>query len=98
MPMRCKNRILLLLLCFPVAVLADADGERAALVKLVHELDGLEPLVAAAQAQADQDGRVHFQYDWLLLDIERIKLGIQEHLTSPRQARRFPPLQGDYRR
>lgn len=98
MPMRCKNEILLLLLCVPLSVLADADGERSALARLIHELEGLEPLVAAAQAQADQDGRVHFQYDWLLLDIERIKLGIQEHLTSPRQARRIQPLQGDYRR
>lgn len=96
--MRCNKRLLLILLCLPWPVLADLDGERTALAKLVHELDGLEPLIAEAQAQADQAGRLQFQYDWLLLDIQRIKLGIQEHLTAPRQARSFPPLKGDYRR
>lgn len=96
--MLCKIRLVLILLCLPWPVLADIDGERTALVKIIHELDGLEPLIATAQAQADEDGRVQFQYDWLLLDIERIKLGIQEHLTAPRQARSFPPLKGDYRR
>lgn len=96
--MLCKKRLLLILLCLPWPVLADLDGERTALAKLMHELDGLEPLIAAARAQADQSGRLQFQYDWLLLDIQRIKLGIQEHLTAPRQARSFLPLQGDYRR
>lgn len=96
--MLCKIRLVIILLCLPWPVLADMDGERTALAKIIHELDGVEPLIAAAQAQADEDGRVQFQYDWLLLDIERIKLGIQEHLTAPRQARSFPPLKGDYRR
>lgn len=96
--MFCKKQLLLILLCLPGPVLADLDGERTALAKLIHELEGLEPLIVAAEAQADQEGRVQFKYDWLLLDIERIKLGIQEHLMAPRQARHFPPLQGDYRR
>jgi len=96
--MLCNKRLLLILLCLPWPVLADLDGERTALAKLMHELDGLKPLIAEAQAQADQSGRLQFQYDWLRLDIERIKLGIQEHLTAPRQARSFPPLKGDYRR
>lgn len=96
--MYCKKQLVLILLCLPWPVLADLDGERTALAKIVYELESLEPLIASAEAQADQDGRVQFQYDWLLLDIERIKLGIQEHLTAPRQARHFPPLQGDYRR
>lgn len=94
-----RRQWLWLVLIFRVtSVHADVDGERTALAQLVHELDALLPLVAKAQAQAEQTTRVQFQYDWLLLDIERIKLGIQEHLTAPKQARRVPPLQGDYRR
>ncbi len=79
-------------------VCADSDGERGALAQIIHELDALMPLLAKAQAQADLNTRVQFQYDWLALDIERMKLGIQEHLTAPRQARSIPPLKGDYRR
>ncbi|MDD2762122.1 MAG: RAQPRD family integrative conjugative element protein, partial [Methylomonas sp.] len=94
--MLCNKRLLLILLCLPGPVLADLDGERTALAKLMHELDGMEPLIAEAQSQAEQAGSLRFQYDWLFLDIERIKLGIQEHLTAPRQARSFPPLKGDY--
>lgn len=78
---------------------ADADGERAALVQVIHELKAVGPLVAEAAAQADPDARVRFQYDWLRQDLERMRLGIQQHIDAPRaQHRDFPPLRGDYRR
>ena len=93
------NKIaLMLLLGLSSGVHADADGERVALAKLIHELEALEPLIIQARSQADSDARVLFQYDWLMLDIERIRLGIREHLIAPRtQPRSFPPLKGDYR-
>jgi Plasmid protein of unknown function (Plasmid_RAQPRD) len=34
---------------------ADADGERAALARITHELQTLEPLIAAAATQANPD-------------------------------------------
>ncbi|MGR9052266.1 MAG: integrative conjugative element protein, RAQPRD family [Gammaproteobacteria bacterium] len=78
---------------------ADADAEKTALAKIMHELDALKPLIASARAQADDDARIRFQYDWLALDLDRIKLGIQEHLAAPQATpRSFPPLKGDYRR
>lgn len=80
-------------------VAADRDTERAALARLVHELDALEPLVQSAEAQADPDARVRFQYDWLRQDLARVRLGIEEHLNAPQaEPRQFPPLRGDYRR
>ena len=79
--------------------IADDDGERAALAKITHELQAIEPLIAEATAQANPDARVRFQYDWLRQDLERIRLGIQEHIDAPRsEPRSFPPLRGDYRR
>ncbi|MCG8023943.1 MAG: RAQPRD family integrative conjugative element protein [Candidatus Thiodiazotropha endolucinida] len=79
--------------------LADADGERAALSRIVHELQSLEPLIAEASSQANSDARIRFQYDWLRQDLIRIHLGIQEHIDAPRsEPRTFPPLRGDYRR
>ncbi len=78
---------------------ADADGERAALARIVHELQAMEPLITEAASQANPDARVRFQYDWLRQDLHRIRIGIQEHIDTPRsEPRTFPPLRGDYRR
>ncbi|MCU7804248.1 MAG: RAQPRD family integrative conjugative element protein [Candidatus Thiodiazotropha sp. (ex Lucinoma borealis)] len=79
--------------------LADADGERAALARIVHELQAIQPLITEAASQANPDARVRFQYDWLRQDLDRICMGIQEHIDTPRsEPRIFPPLRGDYRR
>jgi len=78
---------------------ADADGEREQLARVIHELQAIEPLLRAAQSQANPDARVRFRYDWLRQDLQRMRLGIQEHINAPRtQPRSFPPLRGDYRR
>jgi len=79
--------------------IADADGERAALARIIHELQAIDLLITEAASQANPDARVRFQYDWLRQDLDRIRLGIQEHIDAPRsEPRTFPPLRGDYRR
>ncbi|MBT2989924.1 MAG: RAQPRD family integrative conjugative element protein [Candidatus Thiodiazotropha sp. (ex Ctena orbiculata)] len=79
--------------------IADADGERAALARIAHELQTIEPLITEAASQSNPDARVRFQYNWLRQDLDRIRLGIQEHIDVPRsEPRSFPPLRGDYRR
>jgi RAQPRD family integrative conjugative element protein len=78
---------------------ADADGERSALARINHELQSIEPLITEAASQANPDARIRFQYDWLQQDLDRIRLGIQTHIDTPRsEPRTFPPLRGDYRR
>ena len=78
---------------------ADADAERAALARIAHELETLEPLIRTAESQANPDARVRFRYDWLRQDLARVRLGVQEHIDAPRaEPRTFPPLRGDYRR
>ena len=81
------------------AAFADADAEREALPKIIHELNALKPLIKRAEVNADQDSRIRFRYDWLRQDLKQIEDGIQSHIDSPRaQPRSFPPLRGDYRR
>jgi RAQPRD family integrative conjugative element protein len=81
------------------ALYADADAERDALTRIIHELQAVESLITKAQSQADNDARVRFQYDWLRHDVNLMKDGIQAHIDAPRaQPRSFPPLRGDYRR
>ena len=81
------------------AAFADADAEREALAKIIHEINALETLINRAEANADRDSRIRFRYDWLRQDLKQIKDGIQSHIDSPRaQPRSFPPLRGDYRR
>ena len=82
----------------PFAV-ADADGERAALARIDHELQAIEPLITEASSQANPDARIRFQYEWLRQDVDRIRRGIQAHIDAPRsEPRSFPSLRGDYRR
>ena len=78
---------------------ADADTEREALARIIHELELLRPLLVEAKAAADPDSRIQFRYDWLKKDLERIRHGIQEHIDAPRaEPRSVTPLRGDYRR
>ncbi len=78
---------------------ADADGEREVLARIIHELQAIQPLITEAASQANPDARIRFQYDWLQQDLDRIRLGIQTHIDAPRsEPRSFPPLRGDYRR
>ena len=93
------STFLILGLCVAPAAFAGADAEREALAKVIHELNALEPLIKRAEANAEQDSRIRFRYDWLRQDLKQIKDGIQSHIDSPRaQPRTFPPLRGDYRR
>jgi RAQPRD family integrative conjugative element protein len=100
--MPCRHRQIVGLivgLAMTPALYADADAEREALTRIVHELQAVESLITKAQSQADNDARVRFQYDWLRHDMDMLKNGIQEHIDAPRaQPRSFPPLRGDYRR
>ncbi len=78
---------------------ADADGEREMLARIAHEIEAIRPLIGEAESQANPDARIRFQYDWLLQDLDRIRLGLQDHIDAPRsEPRTFPPLRGDYRR
>ncbi len=92
--------LLAITLCLTsVTALADSDGERDALARLIHELGALTPLIEEASAQAESDTRIRFQYDWLHQDLMRIRTGIAEHINAPRaEPRKVPPLKGDYRR
>ncbi len=79
--------------------LADADGEREVLARIIHEIERLEPLLVEAKTAADPDQRIHFHYEWLRKDLERVRQGIQEHINAPRaEPRTVVPLRGDYRR
>lgn len=98
--MRCRYLVLLGLAAGLAApAWAGAEAERAALARLANELLALEPLIDAAEGQADRETRIRFQYPWLRQDLRRVRAGIEDHLRSPSaEPRQFPPLRGDYRR
>ena len=76
---------------------ADAATERAELVRLLHEIENLEALVARAEASAVSTQRIRFQYSWLRGDLEKVKAGLREYLdTAPVTPRVPAPLAGDY--
>ena len=97
--MRIPVFLAITLFTFLTPATADTDAERAVLARLIHEINATKPLFGEAQSQSDPDARIRFQYGWLRQDLDRIILGIREHLDAPRaQPRTFPPLKGDYRR
>jgi RAQPRD family integrative conjugative element protein len=90
--------VALSLLAVAGGVRADADAEREVLARLSHEIEALAPLIEEAEARTDQDARIRFHYEWLRQDLDRVRLGIAEHLAAPRnQPREIEPLRGDYR-
>lgn len=97
-PLFVINGLVLALLFVGNAAFADTDAEREALARLIHEFEVLAPLIQTAESQANPDARIRFRYDWLRQDLERIRVGIREHIDAPRsEPRTFPPLRGDYR-
>lgn len=78
---------------------ADSEAEREQLRKAQAELAQLHVRLMAAQAAADPDARIHFRYDWLRRDLEKIRRGIQAHIDAPEQALELgSTVRGDYRR
>jgi RAQPRD family integrative conjugative element protein len=79
------------------AALADGDGERAALARLVGEIDQLAPLIREAESQSSPQDRVRFGYAWLREDIGKVREGINAHLHRPRtEPQAVAPLRGGY--
>ncbi|MCI0410467.1 MAG: RAQPRD family integrative conjugative element protein [Acidobacteria bacterium] len=88
-----------ILLLSVTAAEADQAAEREQLARLAHELEALDPLIDAAQAEADYPARIRFQYPWLRQDLAKVRQGILEHLNAPQgEPRQVPPLAEDYRR
>lgn len=97
--MRRYRLISVFLLHGSTAAQADQASEREQLARLAHELEALQPLIDAAEVQADYPARIRFQYPWLRQDLGKVRLGILEHLNAPQgEPRQIPPLAGDYRR
>ncbi len=77
---------------------ADVPEEREQLGKAQAELSQLLVRLTAAEAAADPDARIHFRYDWLRQDLERIRRGIQAHIDAPQGPGDRKTVCGDYRR
>ena len=65
------------------AAQADVWQEREALAKVASEISALERLVHDASKINQADGRVKFNYDTLMADLELIRSGIAAHLSQP---------------
>jgi RAQPRD family integrative conjugative element protein len=78
-------------------VYADTENEHALLAEVIQQINALTPLINQAQAQADPNARVVFNYAQLRSDLQLIKDGINQPLTSTAlEPRQIAPLSGDY--
>ncbi len=79
-------------LCF-----ANTASENAELSRIVHILDSLNPIINAAEIQADSTTRIKFRYDWLRKDLASIRAGLAQKINLPQiEPRVVKPLKGDF--
>lgn len=96
-----KTTGLMVIPLWTLASMATADvwAEREALAKVSSEISALERLVIDTSHLNRTDGRVIFNYDRLMRDLEVIRLGIGEHLKrpiNPVMPLDYQGLRGDY--
>lgn len=92
--------LMVALVAAAAAVAEHAPGQRQSLAAALRQVDALEVLIAhsAASIPGEIGARYHFDYPRLLADLDRIRNGIQFHLTPSRaQPRDLQELDGDYR-
>lgn len=90
-----------LMLTLGFSGVAGAQGEKAVLARLVHELSAMEYLVATAQRAPKSPGsRLNFDYGALRNDLEKVRNGLREYINmsaiTPRTTPIIQPLNGAY--
>lgn len=81
--MKFKAALLFLLLSPTSFVLALEEPEVITLNKIVKEINYLETLVVESKHNQNTDRREQFDYGQLLLDLQRIRDSIKDHLDRP---------------
>ena len=84
----------------PVTAWADAPRQRQELTAALRQVQALEHLIetSAASTPGEPGQRYHFDYPRLLVDLARVRTGLQDYLTPPRaQPRDMQELAGQYR-
>jgi len=90
--------VALLLLTVPGLSIAGAeDAERAALARIIHEVNLIEQMVTDAERNKSNTSQYTFQYPSLKSDLNAIVEGIQAHLSRPsRMPKAVAPLIKNY--
>ncbi len=100
--------LLLLLSIFITNAFASEEQEKMYLTPIINELDAIQPLILAAQAEQAKNTRIQVHYtqyhdsqgqlhNGLLEDVQTIKAGIVQVLNHvPMEPRVITPIQGDY--
>lgn len=83
----------------PIVVMRSSSSELQLLARLAGAIEELEALIREAEASADPDARIRFDYYQLRTDILSISQGIQAHIRTPvYMPRTLKPIAGNYGR
>ncbi len=83
----------------PIVVMRSSSSELQLLARLAGAIEELEALIREAEASADPDARIRFDYYQLRTDILSISQGIQAHIRTPVYTpRTLKPIAGNYGR
>ncbi|HCC0887570.1 TPA: raqprd family integrative conjugative element protein [Salmonella enterica] len=97
--MRPQTALLLLIIPFPVLVIASPESTQLALA--LKQLEGVKTSLERAQTSTSTDQQSRYLFDYLQAqqDISTIEQGIRRYLTPARaQPRAVQPLSASYQR
>jgi len=74
-----------------------SEPERAALARLISELEFIEPMITEAQMKAEKPAETQFEYQALRSDLNKMIDGISDYIKVPKRLpRTIEPLVLDY--
>ena len=92
-----KSATVFLLALWLIPCRADVELERHNLAKLVEEIDFLMRRVDQIKQEKSSDQRVYFHYGRLKEDLNKVRSGINDHITGSLNAgRQIKPVSGHY--
>lgn len=85
-------KILILAVCFSqnigVVNAQESESESRYLVSIANEIENLKSLLEKAEATADKNQRVQFDYKALKKDLDEMQRAIEKHVKEPSRSPR----------
>lgn len=75
-------------ICVVNAIAQESEAEARYLVSIANEIENLKSLSEKAEATADKDQRVQFDYAALKKDLDEMQRAIEKHVKEPSRSPR----------
>ena len=96
---RCLVGVLMMLSLSNAVIAQESETEKRYLIAITTEIEHLKSLAQKAEATADKDGRLQFDYAALQRDLTAMQQAVEQHVKAPsRSPRKIEALTTQYTR